>query len=66
MSILSKYYKVIIGAIIGAIGGYAYYYFVGCNSGSCPITSNPFVSTTYGLVMGVVAFFPFGKKEKEE
>ena len=28
-------------AIIGAIGGFLYYRFVGCASGACPITSNP-------------------------
>lgn len=66
MNFISKNYKVLIGAAIGAIAGYAYYYFVGCKSGTCPISSNPFISTFYGLVMGIVAFFPFGKKEKEE
>jgi hypothetical protein len=25
---------------------------VGCASGACPITSNPWVSTIYGMVMG--------------
>lgn len=32
--------------------GYAYYRFVGCASGTCPITSNPYISTIYGAVMG--------------
>jgi xanthine/uracil permease len=42
----------IIGLVLGAIGGYAYYYFVGCKSGSCPITSNPWNSLAWGLIMG--------------
>ncbi|MHB9143659.1 MAG: DUF6132 family protein, partial [Paludibacter sp.] len=29
----------IIGSVLGAGGGFAYYYFVGCTSGTCPITS---------------------------
>ncbi|RMF58411.1 MAG: hypothetical protein D6748_08765 [Calditrichaeota bacterium] len=44
-------------ALFGAIGGllgFGYYYFIGCNSGTCPITSNPYISTIYGFVMGAV------------
>jgi len=41
-----------IGVALGAIGGYAYYYFVGCASGTCAITSKPFNSTVYGMLMG--------------
>lgn len=37
---------------IGALGGYLYYRFVGCASGTCAITSNPYISTLYGAVMG--------------
>ncbi|HET6273693.1 MAG TPA: DUF6132 family protein [Bacteroidota bacterium] len=44
-----------IGLIgVGAGLGFAYYYFIGCTSGSCPITSNPFISTAYGAFMGAV------------
>ena len=41
-----------IGVALGAIGGYAYYYFVGCASGTCAITSKPVNSTLYGMFMG--------------
>ena len=37
----------VIGAILGAIGGFLYYYFVGCASGTCGITSSPVNSTLY-------------------
>ncbi len=40
--------------VLGALGGFAYYYFVGCVSGTCPITSNPYISTGYGALMGAV------------
>lgn len=46
--------KTSIFLVVGGIGGFAYYYFIGCNSGSCPITSNPYISTTYGMIMGLV------------
>ena len=42
----------VIGAIVGAIGGYLYYYFVGCASGTCGITSSPFNSTLYFAILG--------------
>lgn len=46
--------RLIIGVVIGAVLGYGYYRFIGCSSGTCPITSNPFISTIYGAVMGVL------------
>jgi phage shock protein E len=46
----------LIGVVLGAAGGYAYYYFIGCNSGSCAITSSPINSTIYGVIMGGLLF----------
>ncbi len=43
-----------IGAGIGAGIGLAYYLFIGCESGGCPITSNPYLTTAYGAVFGAV------------
>lgn len=39
---------------LGALGGFAYYYFIGCASGTCAITSNPYISTGYGALIGAV------------
>lgn len=36
----------------GAVLGFAYHRLVGCRSGACLITANPYVSTLYGAVMG--------------
>jgi hypothetical protein len=36
----------------GGALGFAYYKLIGCSSGACPITSNPWISTLYGAVMG--------------
>ncbi|TLX76528.1 hypothetical protein E9993_06470 [Labilibacter sediminis] len=49
--------KIILGVTIGAVLGYAYYYFIGCTSGTCPITSNPLSSIIYGSVAGLVLSF---------
>jgi len=57
--------KMIGFALIGAIAGYAYYYFVGCDGGTCPITSNWHVSTLYGSLMGLVLGFPTNSKTKK-
>jgi len=48
----SYFWKPASGAIIGGIIGFLYYYFVGCASGSCGITSNPFSSVLFGAAMG--------------
>lgn len=44
--------KIAIGAVLGAGLGFAYYKFIGCSSGACPLTSHPVVSTLYGAVLG--------------
>lgn len=45
-----------IGVVVGLISGYAYYYYVGCVSGTCSITSKPLNSTLYGGVLGGLLF----------
>lgn len=55
---------VIIGICLGAIAGFAYWKFVGCNSGTCMITSKPLNSTLYGSLMGYLLFSIFKKETK--
>lgn len=61
---LKKYQLTIAGVILGAIAGYIYYHFVGCNSGTCAITSKPVNSTLYGAMMGGLLFNIFKKEKK--
>ncbi len=42
----------IFGAIAGAFAGFLYWKLIGCNSGTCAITSNPYRSTLYFAFMG--------------
>ncbi len=46
--------KRILPAILGATAGYTYYALIGCYSGTCPITSNPWMSTGYGALLGLM------------
>jgi hypothetical protein len=49
--------KLSLFIIGGAVVGFAYYYFIGCRTGSCPLTSNPLITTAYGSLMGLVLGF---------
>lgn len=46
--------KAVAGGLIGAAAGFAVYRFVGCSTGSCPITSNWLLSVFYGTGVGVL------------
>lgn len=52
---------------LGALGGLAYWFFVGCESGTCAITSSPVNSSIYGAVMGaLLAGIVTTEKEKNK
>ncbi|MBF0387787.1 MAG: hypothetical protein HQL20_08030 [Candidatus Omnitrophica bacterium] len=47
--------KIIIGVAAGGAIGFAVGYFGRCATGTCPLTSNPWVSALIGAVMGLMA-----------
>jgi len=51
----------LIGVLVGAVAGYLYYHFVGCANGTCAITSNPYMSVSYGAMMGGLLLSMFKK-----
>ena len=57
--------KNIVGLIIGAVGGFIYYRTIGCTSGGCAITSNPYMSMLWGGVMGYLLADIFKIKDKK-
>jgi uncharacterized protein YcfJ len=65
MDFLKNNIATIIGVALGAVAGYLYYHFVGCN-GSCLISSNPYRSILYGALMGGLAVNAFQKKKVKE
>jgi hypothetical protein len=54
-----------IGAVIGALAGYGYYYYIGCASGTCAISSKPINSTLYRALMDGLIFNMFVKEGKK-
>jgi hypothetical protein len=60
----NKWLKSLIFVVLGAIAGYSYYYFIGCTTNACPITSNPYISSGYGMMIGL--FLSFDSKKKQE
>ena len=55
-------------AIVGLLGGFLYWRFIGCKSGTCPITSNWHMSMLWGGIIGYLAgdsVNDFRKKKQE-
>jgi len=53
------------GLLLGGLGGFLYWKYVGCISGTCAIWSNPNSSVTYGALLGslfLLAIVPERKK----
>jgi len=48
----------------GIFGGYLYWNYVGCVSGTCPIQANWYTMVPYGLLFGVLTGGMFKPKKK--
>jgi hypothetical protein len=57
-----RIFKKILPVLIGTAAGFAYWYFIGCLNGSCPITGRWYTSTLYGAVVGATWLLPTKKK----
>jgi len=62
--IVDKYWKTALFTLAGAGIGFAYWRFIGCTSGTCPLTSNWYTSTLFGGLIGMLAV-PSRKKSSQ-
>jgi hypothetical protein len=66
ISTIKSTWPEIIGLAVGAAGGFVYYKTVGCSTGTCPITSNPWMSILWGSITGYLLVSMFNKNKKTE
>ena len=65
MKIFKKKIVILLtGIIIGLAGGFLYWKFVGCTSGSCAITSHWYSSVLFGGIFGYLIADMFVPKTK--
>ena len=61
---LKQYGLLALGLLAGAVGGYLYWRYVGCSTGSCPITASPWGSTVWGAAIVGLLLSSFKKEKK--
>lgn len=64
LNFIIKYKRILIGVALGAVAGFLYWHFIGCNSGTCPITSKWHNSTIYGALIGLLLASSSKRKNK--
>ena len=50
--------RIALGVALGVAGGAAYAHFIGCGTGSCPLTASIWRTATFGAVVGAIAAWP--------
>ncbi len=58
MKVKSMIMNIVLGLVGGGAVGFALYKFVGCRTGACPITANPWTSILYGMILGLIVALP--------
>jgi hypothetical protein len=51
--------RLAIGAVAGALVGFAIYTFIGCRTGTCPLTADPYTAM---IVYGLFGAFIMGSR----
>lgn len=56
--------RTLVGAVLGASLAGAYAWFIGCKTGTCPLTSSVWTAALYGTFVGAVAGWPARAKAR--
>ena len=64
--IARSHWRTALGALLGAAGGAAYAHFVGCHTGTCPLTSNVWTAGLFFGFTGALVGAPGPKKAPEK
>lgn len=59
-----RHWLTLLGIALGATGGFLYWNFIGCTTGTCPITSSPINSSVWGAIIGGLLLSSFQKENK--
>lgn len=51
---MPSHWRAVIGGVIGALVGFGVYRFVGCKTGACPLSGNPWIATILWALIGAV------------
>lgn len=62
MTALRRHWTTALGALAGALGGGLYAHFVGCATGTCPLTSNVWTAAAFFGLTGAVVALPGGPR----
>ncbi|MGB8932108.1 MAG: DUF6132 family protein [Anaeromyxobacteraceae bacterium] len=57
-ALLRRHWRTLVGVVAGAIGGALYSHFIGCRTGTCAITSNPWRAAIFFGIVGAIALTP--------
>ncbi|HZY04339.1 MAG TPA: DUF6132 family protein [Anaeromyxobacteraceae bacterium] len=58
------HWRTALGAVLGAAGGATYAHFIGCRTGTCPLTSNVWTAGLFFGFAGALVGWP-AKRAKE-
>ena len=61
---LTSILRVIALPLVGSAGGWLYYRYVGCATGTCAVTSSPWLSTGFGCVLGSPSCGPAAARDR--
>ena len=53
---LTSILRAIALPLVGSAGGWLYYRYVGCATGTCAVMSSPWLSTGFGCVLGSLLY----------